>query len=179
MQPIAETYLVLMHALMVDGDKNLAFKVFQSMLSAGIDARRGWLLLCKEYFRFGWVVYLYCTGLVCHFMTVTFLCCIFPSLNPVLYQSLLLLQLKVPPDCCLHRFPDDAYALVQKWRLDGWYPDADLYEVMLAWMCTQEDLVDAAEQIVRQEMQVITQYQRGMISFSYILQFDIGMTLVF
>ncbi|CAL8467194.1 g6730 [Coccomyxa elongata] len=102
-QPIAETYLVLMHALMVDGDKNAAFKVFQSMLSAGIDARRGWLLLCKDYFRFG--------------------------------------------------FPDDAYALVQKGRLDGWYPDADLYEAMLAWMCTQEDLVDAAEQIVRQEMQ--------------------------
>ncbi len=60
-QPIAETYLVLMHALMVDGDKNAAFKVFQSMLSAGIDARRGWLLLCKDYFRFGWVGYLCCT----------------------------------------------------------------------------------------------------------------------
>ena len=55
LQPIAETYLVLMHAQMVDGDKSAAFKVFQSMLSAGIDARRGWLLLCKDYFKFGCV----------------------------------------------------------------------------------------------------------------------------
>lgn len=47
-----------MHAQMVDGDKNAAFKVFQSMLSAGIDARRGWLLLCKDYFHFGCVIVL-------------------------------------------------------------------------------------------------------------------------
>lgn len=48
--------MVLMHALMARADKQLAYKVFQSMLSAGIDARRGWLLLCKEYFNFGWVL---------------------------------------------------------------------------------------------------------------------------
>lgn len=59
---------------------------------------------------------------------------------------------------CVHtavlRYPVDAYALVQKGRLDGWYPDADLYELLIAWMCTQKDLVDAAEQIVRQELPV-------------------------
>ncbi len=61
------------------------------------------------------------------------------------------------------RYPDDAYQLVQKGRLDGWYPDADLYENLIAWMCTQDDLVDEAEQIVRQELQVMTQRckQRG------------------
>lgn len=69
------------------------------------------------------------------------------------------------PGCCPRRFPDDAYALVQKGRLDGWYPDADLYQAMLAWMCTQEDLVDAAEQIVRQEMQVTKQAGTELIPF--------------
>ena len=54
----------------------------------------------------------------------------------------------------LLRFFEDAYALVQKGRLDGWYPDADLYELLIAWMCTQEDLVDTAEQLVRQELLV-------------------------
>ena len=54
----------------------------------------------------------------------------------------------------LRRFFEDAYALVQKGRLDGWYPDADLYELLIAWMCTQEDLVDTAEQLVRQELLV-------------------------
>ena len=42
-----------MHALMLDGDKDAAFRVFQSMLAAGVDARKGWLLLCKDWFRFG------------------------------------------------------------------------------------------------------------------------------
>jgi pentatricopeptide repeat protein len=55
LQPIAETYGAIMHALMVDGDKDGSFKVFQSMLSAGVDARKGWLLLCKDWFSFGCV----------------------------------------------------------------------------------------------------------------------------
>jgi hypothetical protein len=38
--------------------------------------------------------------------------------------------------------------------MDGWYPDADLYEYLITYMCTQEDLVDAAELIVRQELKV-------------------------
>ena len=44
--------------------------------------------------------------------------------------------------------------MVQSGRLEGWRPDADLYEQLIAWMCTQEDLVDVAEQIVRQELPV-------------------------
>lgn len=52
------------------------------------------------------------------------------------------------------RFEEDAYGLVRKGRLDGWHPDADLYEDLLAWMCSQEDLVDVAEQMVRQELPV-------------------------
>ena len=52
------------------------------------------------------------------------------------------------------RFPVDGYGMVQSGRLEGWRPDADLYEQLIAWMCTQEDLVDVAEQIVRQELPV-------------------------
>lgn len=55
LQLVAESYLAIMHALVANGDKATAFKVFQSMLAAGIDPQRGWLQLCKDCFRFGWV----------------------------------------------------------------------------------------------------------------------------
>ena len=37
---------------------------------------------------------------------------------------------------------------------EGWRPDADMYEMLLSWMCTQENLVDEAETIIRKEMPV-------------------------
>lgn len=103
------------------------------MLSAGIDARKGWLQLCKDYFRFG-----------------------YSDLAASLFADDLNFMESVGLSMGLnvYRFPEDAYALVQKGRLDGWYPDADLYEYLIAWMCTQEELIDVAERIVRQELQV-------------------------
>ena len=53
LQPIAETYMVLMHSFIAEGDRRAAFKVFQSMNAAGMDVQRGWLLLCKDCLRYG------------------------------------------------------------------------------------------------------------------------------
>ena len=56
MHPIAETYMVLTHAFIVESDRRAAFKVFQSMNAAGVDVERGWLLLCKDCLRYGYVL---------------------------------------------------------------------------------------------------------------------------
>ena len=56
MHPIAETYMVLTHAFIVESDRRAAFKVFQSMNAAGVDVERGWLLLCKDLLRYGCVL---------------------------------------------------------------------------------------------------------------------------
>ena len=56
MHPIAETYMVLTHAFIVESDRRAAFKVFQSMNAAGVDVERGWLLLCKDLLRYGYAV---------------------------------------------------------------------------------------------------------------------------
>ena len=53
LQLIAESYLAIMHALMVDRDRPTAFGVWQSMLAAGIDPQKGWLMLCKDCFCYG------------------------------------------------------------------------------------------------------------------------------
>ena len=53
LQLIAESYLAIMHALMVDRDRPTAFGVWQSMLAAGIDPQKGWLMLCKDCFSYG------------------------------------------------------------------------------------------------------------------------------
>lgn len=55
LQLIAESYLAIMHALMVDRDRPTAFGVWQSMLAAGIDPQKGWLMLCKDCFSYGCV----------------------------------------------------------------------------------------------------------------------------
>ena len=63
------------------------------------------------------------------------------------------------------RFGEDAYAWYKRGSHEGWKPDADMYELLLNWMCTQENLIDEAETIVRREMLVgsapscITPYQ--------------------
>lgn len=52
------------------------------------------------------------------------------------------------------RFGEDAYAWYKRGSHEGWKPDADMYELLLNWMCTQENLIDEAETIVRLEMLV-------------------------
>ena len=52
------------------------------------------------------------------------------------------------------RFGEDAYAWYKRGSHEGWRPDADMYEQLLSWMCTQEQLVDEAETIIRKEMPV-------------------------
>ena len=51
-------------------------------------------------------------------------------------------------------FGEDAYTWYKRGSHEGWKPDADMYERLLSWMCTQENLVDEAETIVRKEMPV-------------------------
>ena len=54
----------------------------------------------------------------------------------------------------VRRFGEDAYAWYKRGSHEGWRPDADMYEQLLSWMCTQENLVDEAETIIRKEMPV-------------------------
>lgn len=51
-------------------------------------------------------------------------------------------------------FGEDAYVWYKRGSHEGWKPDADMYERLLSWMCTQENFVDEAETIVRKEMSV-------------------------
>ena len=60
----------------------------------------------------------------------------------------------VQSQCSLCRFGEDAYAWYKRGSHEGWRPDADMYEQLLSWMCTQENLVDEAETIIRKEMPV-------------------------
>ena len=45
--------MAIMHALMVGRDRPTAFGVWQSMLAAGTDPQKGWLMLCKDCFSYG------------------------------------------------------------------------------------------------------------------------------
>ena len=74
--------------------------------------------------------------------------------SPSIYGTLLQWLLYRAGQCFLCRFGEDAYAWYKRGSHEGWRPDADMYEQLLSWMCTQENLVDEAETIIRKEMPV-------------------------
>ena len=54
-QPIAESYVVLIHAFVQEGNVAAAEAVLASMKRAGLDARAGWLVLASLLFQQGFV----------------------------------------------------------------------------------------------------------------------------
>jgi pentatricopeptide repeat protein len=55
LQPIAESYVVLIYGFVAANNVEVAKAVFASMQRAPVDARLGWYMLCTSLFKFGYV----------------------------------------------------------------------------------------------------------------------------
>lgn len=56
LQPIAESYVVLIYGFVAANNVEVAKAVFASMQRAPVDARLGWYMLCTSLFNFGCVL---------------------------------------------------------------------------------------------------------------------------